>query len=106
VTDNDGAARGRKYLASLRGRGIDTLVLGCTHYPLLKSVISKAVGPGDHPHRFSYGDAKEVVEVLEKLRWRGNGRGEGIRKFYVTDSPRFERSGNGFSVMHHSVLNR
>ena len=36
-TDNDVAHLvAEKYLAPLRGRGIDTLVLGCTHYPLLK----------------------------------------------------------------------
>ncbi len=34
----------KKYLAPLSKKRIDTLVLGCTHYPLLKSVISRAVG--------------------------------------------------------------
>ena len=33
-------------LAPLLGRGIDTLVLGCTHYPLLRSAIARAAGPG------------------------------------------------------------
>ena len=45
-TDNDVAALvAEKYLAPLRDTGIDTLVLGCTHYPLLKTVISRAMGP-------------------------------------------------------------
>ena len=35
--------------------------------------------------------------MLEKLKWRGNGQGEGLRKFYVTDSPlRFETIGKRF----------
>lgn len=34
----------RRYLAGLSGQGIDTLVLGCTHYPLLRSVIQRVVG--------------------------------------------------------------
>lgn len=34
----------RRYLAELSAREIDTLVLGCTHYPLLRSVIQKVVG--------------------------------------------------------------
>jgi glutamate racemase len=34
------------YLAPLLRRGIDTLVLGCTHYPLLKSAIRRIVGHG------------------------------------------------------------
>lgn len=33
-------------LAPLLGRGIDTLVLGCTHYPLLREAIARAAGPG------------------------------------------------------------
>jgi len=97
-TDNDVVKLvAEKYLAPLRGGGIDTLVLGCTHYPLLKAVISKAVGPDIILIDSATETAKEVVDVLEKLRWRGNGRGEGIRKFYVTDSPsRFEKIGKWF----------
>ncbi|GBE14171.1 glutamate racemase [bacterium BMS3Abin14] len=34
----------QRYLAPLRARGVDTLVLGCTHYPLLKGVISRVMG--------------------------------------------------------------
>lgn len=34
-----------RYLAPLLEAGIDTLVLGCTHYPLLKAVLSRVVGP-------------------------------------------------------------
>ena len=33
-----------RYLATLLGRGIDTLVLGCTHYPLLRGAIARAAG--------------------------------------------------------------
>ena len=35
-----------KYLDELRGSGIDTLVLGCTHYPLLAEVIGEIMGGG------------------------------------------------------------
>jgi glutamate racemase len=38
-------ATARVYLGDLRAAGIDTLVLGCTHYPLLKRVIAETVGP-------------------------------------------------------------
>jgi glutamate racemase len=36
----------REYLAPFRSDGVDTLVLGCTHYPLLKPLIADVVGPG------------------------------------------------------------
>ncbi len=97
-TDNDVARLvAEKYLSPLRGSGIDTLVLGCTHYPLLKPVISRAVGPGITLIDSATETAKEVAGVLEKLKWRGNGKGEGVRKFYVTDTPaRFEKIGKRF----------
>jgi len=97
-TDNDVAELvAEKYLSPFRKTGIDTLVLGCTHYPLLKAVISKAVGPGITLIDSATETAKEVGDVLEKLKWRGSGKGEGIRKFYVTDTPaRFEMIGKRF----------
>jgi glutamate racemase len=95
-TDNDVAAlTAEKYLAPLRGKGIDALVLGCTHYPLLKAVIGKVVGPEITLIDSATETAKEVAVVLEQLNWKG--RGEGIRKFYVTDTPaRFEKIGKRF----------
>ncbi len=97
-TDNDVAQLvAEKYLSPFRGTGIDTLVLGCTHYPLLKAVISRAVGPGITLIDSARETAKEVAVVLEKLKWQGSGPGEGLRKFYVTDVPtRFENIGKGF----------
>ncbi len=72
-------------------------MLGCTHYPLLKTVISKAVGAGITLIDSATETAKEVADVLEKLKWRGTGNGEGIRKYYVTDTPaRFEKIGKLF----------
>jgi len=35
-----------RYLGALVGSGIDTLVLGCTHYPLLKTALARFLGPG------------------------------------------------------------
>lgn len=97
-TDNDVAELvAAKYLGQFRGAGIDTLVLGCTHYPLLKAVISRAVGPGITLIDSAQETAKEVAEVLDKLKWRGDGKGDGLRKFFVTDSPaRFEKIGKRF----------
>jgi len=104
-TDNDVAELvAEKYLAPFRESGIDMLVLGCTHYPLLKGVISKAIGPGITLIDSATETAKEVADVLEKLKWRGSGNSEGIRRFYVTDTPaRFEMIGKRFlgdSLLH------
>ena len=40
------ASIAKSYLRPLRLRNVDTLILGCTHYPFLKPVIRRAVGPG------------------------------------------------------------
>ncbi len=97
-TDNDVAELvAGKYLAPFRGTGIDTLVLGCTHYPLLKSVISAAVGSSISLIDSATETAKEVAGVLEKLKWQGSSTVRANRKFYVTDSPsRFEKIGKRF----------
>jgi len=36
----------REYLESLKEAGVDTLIMGCTHYPLLEEVVAKVMGPG------------------------------------------------------------
>ena len=40
------SAKAREYLEPLRQTGIDTLILGCTHYPLLMEVIGRVMGSG------------------------------------------------------------
>jgi len=97
-TDNDVAELvARRYLETLRDRGIDTLVLGCTHYPLLKKVIARVVGGGITLIDSATETAREVAEVLAKLNWIRPDRGEVVRRYFVTDSPsRFERVGKLF----------
>ena len=53
-TDNEVARRTVSlYLSSLKRSGIDTLILGCTHYPLLRSAIESCMGPGVRAERVS-----------------------------------------------------
>jgi glutamate racemase len=86
----------RAYLGSLAHSGIDTLILGCTHYPLLHAVISETVG-GD----VRLIDSGEVTAtaVRDGLAERGllrRGR-TGSGSFFVTDAPeRFMKVGTRF----------
>ena len=81
-----------EYLAALRSSRVDTLVLGCTHYPILRPVIERTLG--DH---IAYVDSGEAVaEVLAaRLAEEGLARDGGpppTEEFYVTDSAvRFRR---------------
>ncbi len=89
---------GLLYLGALKRYRIDTLVLGCTHYPIMRRTISAAIGPG-----MTLIDSAEATaaEVQRELAARGLARedrsGAASRKFFVTDSPeRFIKVGRIF----------
>lgn len=86
-----------RYLAPLRERNVDTLVLGCTHYPLLKEVIGTIMGRTVTLIDSATETAKEVSGLLAERGAKKQGRGAADRKFFVTDSPaRFEKAGKLF----------
>ena len=75
-----------EYLAPVKSAGADTLILGCTHYPLLREVIGAYMGPG-----VALVDVGEQCArwVKKQLEWAGlrNGRpGAGRHHYYVSDS--------------------
>jgi glutamate racemase len=92
-----------QYLQPLIEREIDVLLLGCTHYPLLRPLIAQTVGP-DVPVIDSAEACAEDVQA--RLRSAGLLRGGepapgGLRCFVTDDSPRFARLAShflGFSV--------
>lgn len=87
----------RIYLEELKAQGVDTLVLGCTHYPILKEVIAQVMGPG-----VTLVDSAEetALTVVQILAGQGLLRPEGERgnhHYYVSDIPAgFIRVGNRF----------
>ncbi|GIW43332.1 MAG: glutamate racemase [Candidatus Binatia bacterium] len=86
----------RRYLASLRRSGIDTLVLGCTHYPLLAPVIHEILGPGVSLVD-SAGTTAQAVRRLLQRRQLLRRNGAGTMSFFVTDAPeRFIKVGSLF----------
>lgn len=85
-----------EYLAPLLRNRIDTLVLGCTHYPLLKATIREVVGPDVTLVDSAASTAAEVADML-KQDGVVRGPGEGEVSFFVTDVPtRFQRIGGDF----------
>jgi glutamate racemase len=97
-TDGEIAALiAEKYLEEIRNRGIDTLVLGCTHYPLLKKVIAKVMGKRVRLIDSAVEVAKEVKTILDNSGLSREEEEEPRREFYVTDSPlRFTKVGERF----------
>jgi len=87
------------YLTPLLDAGIDTLVLGCTHYPILKNTISSVVGES-----IAIVDSAETTARMVEMSLRENalvghasGRAEPEYHFLVTDAAeRFRRIAGGF----------
>ena len=74
------------YLSNIRKEKVDTVILGCTHYPLLKKTISKTLG--EEVNLVDSGDAvvKNVILTLEKNKGFSSSK-NGQIKCYVTDDP-------------------
>ena len=86
----------KAYLGSLKQSGIDTLILGCTHYPLLKKAIRKFMGSAVRLVDSAEETAKEVELALKKGAL-GRKTGKGTHSFFVTDAPdRFIKVGRRF----------
>ena len=97
-TDNDIAERTVAfYLESLKQSGIDTLLLGCTHYPMLTSVIRRVLGPRVKIVDSATATAVAVRERLASLHLLRGANHGGASSFFVTESPeRFIRVGRNF----------
>lgn len=81
-----------QYLAPLRKQQIDTLVLGCTHYPLLKSVIAETMGEAVTLIDSAKAVAEETANLLEQAGWLEASAQMNVSQFYVTDAAkRFHR---------------
>jgi glutamate racemase len=86
----------KNYLGSLKQSGIDTLILGCTHYPLLKRTIRKFLGEGVRLVDSAEEVAREVNALL-KSHSLARTHGKGAHGFFVTDAPeRFIKVGRRF----------
>lgn len=96
-TDNDIAERTVAfYLESLKSSGIDTLLLGCTHYPLLRGVFERILGPSVRIVDSAEATAAAVRARLAALRL-ARPRGVGSQSYFVTETPdRFVRVGRRF----------
>ena len=84
----------RKYVAPLKRARVDTLILGCTHYPCLKLVLTRAMGRGVRLIDSASETARETQRVLSGMALRAPKGRVGRREFYASDAPeRFARLG-------------
>lgn len=84
-TDNDVAKQTIKiYLSDVLNKDIDTILLGCTHYPLLKDTIQKVVGEGIRVVNPASETAKFVEKYLDENNLR-NDKKQRDNLFFVSD---------------------
>lgn len=74
----------KHYLLSFAENGIDTLILGCTHFPILKPIISKVLGDKVDLVDIGFTTAKATAEYLKEKNMLSNNN-ESKCEFYVSD---------------------
>lgn len=74
------------YLSELRETDIDTMILGCTHYPLLRSRIMEYFGDAVQIVNPAYETAMELKTMLEEKKMAHPLGGEASYEFYVSDA--------------------
>lgn len=87
----------KSYLTPLKKSKIDTLILGCTHYPIMKSKIKEVVGRGVCLVDSAKQLAEEVKQILDTQNMATTKKSRGSLRFYVSDEPqKFAQLGEKF----------
>ncbi len=76
-----------RYLSELKSNGIDTLILGCTHYPLLKDAVSDFMGDGVTLVDSGCETALYAAKILKEQNLLNDDEGVKSPEFYVSDTP-------------------
>lgn len=96
----------RRYLEELKDTGIDTLILGCTHYPLLRSTIQKTMGEEVRLVNPAYETARECKGMLEMCMLLNDKQpelGQKQYQFFVSDeADKFKNFAN--SILPYGIL--
>jgi glutamate racemase len=77
----------KEYLSELKEKKIDSLILGCTHYPILQDVIQKVIGKSVKLIDSGTPAASLVEDYLNGRQLRNQSVHQGISEFYVSDVP-------------------
>lgn len=87
----------QEYLKPVLAEQVDSLVLGCTHYPLLKPLLQEVAGPGVALVDSADAMAEQTAALLQDLKLSNPDRSPPEYHFWVTDVPlRFQTIGERF----------
>jgi glutamate racemase len=77
----------REYAAPLRAADVDTVILGCTHYPLIRPIFQRVFGRGVTLVFSAEETAREVAETLSRKGIENADSREGAYRFLTTGEP-------------------
>ena len=77
----------RQYAAPLKEAAVDTVILGCTHYPLIRPIFQRVFGREVTLVFSAEETAREVAETLARKRIEHDGSREGEYRFLTTGDP-------------------
>lgn len=90
----------KEYLSPLKGKGIDTLLLGCTHYPLLRTLIQEEIGEDVTIVDSATTCAEKVASLLDHFHLHNPAKNSPIHHYFVSDDPdKFRHIGLDFLGM-------
>lgn len=96
----------KRYLTELIDIGIDTLILGCTHYPLIRSTVGRIMGESVNLVNPAYETARELKELLEAENMLNDEEaklGDNRYRFFVSDAAeKFKHFAN--SIIKYGIL--
>jgi glutamate racemase len=97
----------REYAAPLREAGVDTVILGCTHYPLIRPVFQRVFGRGVTLVFSAEETAREVAELLVRRGIENDEDRDGAYRFLTTgDEKLFREMGRRFLQLPISEVER
>jgi len=76
-----------RYLEPLIANSVDTVVLGCTHYPFLRPLVEKIMGPSVKVIDTGCAVAKRVKQVLQEAELQGEAHENGTETFFTSADP-------------------
>ncbi len=95
------------YLSSYEKKNIEALVLGCTHYPLIKNQIKKRVGKGIEIINPADAVIQDVKKFISDKKYISNGSEKAEHKFYVSDEPyKFKKQAKMFLKRYNPIIEK
>ncbi|MBR2279726.1 MAG: glutamate racemase [Ruminococcus sp.] len=86
-----------RYMTDIKNAGVDTVILGCTHYPIIKDAISSVMGEGVELIDSGKETAIYAAKILKENNLLADRKENGDCEFYVSDAPDgFENIANVF----------